>query len=102
NDLGFKTDITYNLLNREVAGKWDWGRGGRSRANATHDMRELLALNPAMRVLIAHGRSDLVTPFEVSRYILDHMPEIGPQGRTELKLYKGGHMLYLDPQSRDA
>jgi carboxypeptidase C (cathepsin A) len=101
-ELGFKTDITYSLLNREVSGKWDWGRGGRNRASVTHDMRELFALNPAVRVLIAHGRSDLVTPFAVSRYVLDHMPDIGPRGRAEFKVYKGGHMIYLDPRSRAA
>jgi carboxypeptidase C (cathepsin A) len=65
-------------------------------------MRELFALNPAVRVLIAHGRSDLVTPFAVSRYVLDHMPDIGPRGRAEFKVYKGGHMIYLDPRSRAA
>ena len=38
----------------------------------------------------------------MTRYVLDHLPPIGPPGRAQLKLYRGGHMLYLDPQSRKA
>jgi carboxypeptidase C (cathepsin A) len=30
------------------------------------------------------------------------MPPIEPPERVQLKLYRGGHMLYLDPQSRKA
>jgi carboxypeptidase C (cathepsin A) len=101
--LGFKTEMTYNVLNREVAGKWDWGgHGGRGRASIARDLRELLALNPSLTVLIAHGRSDLVTPYGITRYLLDHTPEIGADNRTQLKLYRGGHMYYLDAGSRAA
>ena len=60
----------------------------------------LLALNPSFRVLVAHGRTDLVTPYGVSRYVLDHIPDIGAPDRAQLKLYRGGHMFYLDADSR--
>lgn len=99
--LGYKTDITFELLNREVSGKWDWG-GGRPQANATRDLRELLALNAGFRVLIAHGRSDVVTPYGISRYIIDHLPPIGTPDRVQLETYKGGHMFYLLPEARTA
>jgi carboxypeptidase C (cathepsin A) len=94
--------MTFMLLNREVSGKWEWGEGRRSQPSVTRDIRELLALNPGFRLLIAHGRSDLVTPYGVSRYVLDHIPSIGPPERAQLKIYKGGHMFYLDPQPRAA
>lgn len=100
--LGFKTEMTYNLLNRQTAQKWDWGHGGMGQASATRDLRELLALDPGLNILIAHGRDDLVTPFSVSRYILDHLPPIGAPGRLQLRLYKGGHMFYLTQGSRAA
>jgi carboxypeptidase C (cathepsin A) len=100
--LGFKTEMTYMLLNREVSGSWEWGREARSRASAAGDLRELLALNPSFRVFIAHGRSDLVTPFAATRYVVDHLPPIGAPGRVQLKLYKGGHMHYLAPETRTA
>lgn len=101
--LGFKTDMTFNLLNREVSGKWDWGRrGSLGSASISSDLRELLALNPKLNVLVAHGRSDVVTPYGVTRYVIDHMPPLGPAKRLDLKLYKGGHMFYFDPASRSA
>jgi carboxypeptidase C (cathepsin A) len=101
--LGFKTDMTYNQLNRDVSGKWDWGgRGGRTQASATRELRELLALNPKFSLLVVHGRSDIVTPYAASRYVLDHLPPIGAPGRTQLKVYKGGHMFYFDDATRAA
>ena len=38
----------------------------------------------------------------MSRYVLDHLPPIGDASRTQLALYRGGHMFYIDPQSRKA
>ncbi len=101
-ELGFKTDITYTLLARDIAGKWDWGDGGRRAASSTRDLRELLGLNPGFRLLIAHGRDDVVTPYGVSRYILDHIPPIGSADRTALKVYRGGHMFYFNTDARAA
>jgi carboxypeptidase C (cathepsin A) len=103
-ELGFKTEMTYILLSSDISGKWDWGSHGGSRASAsvTDELRELLALVPSFRLLIAHGYSDMVTPYAASRYVLDHLPAIGGPGRTQLALYRGGHMFYIDPQSRKA
>ena len=66
------------------------------------DLRVLLGFDRSFRVLIAHGYSDMVTPFAETRYLLDHLPPFGPPGRVSLKLYRGGHMIYLNPQSRRA
>ena len=101
NELGFKTEMTYALLSGDVTGHWDWNNG-RLQASAEDDLRVLLAFSPSFRLLIAHGFSDMVTPYPMTRYVLDHLPPIGPPGRIELKLYRGGHMLYLDAQSRKA
>jgi carboxypeptidase C (cathepsin A) len=102
-ELGFKTEMTYILLASDVAGKWDWGeRAGRGSASASDDIRELLSLTPSFRLLIVHGYSDMVTPYAVSRYVLDHLPPIGDSGRAQLRLYRGGHMFYIDAESRKA
>lgn len=103
NELGFKTEMTYTLLASDVAHKWKWGNGGgRDQVSLSRDLRELLALNSSFKLMVAHGYSDLVTPYAISRYVLNHLPKIGAPGRVSLKLYRGGHMLYLDPQSRAA
>jgi carboxypeptidase C (cathepsin A) len=102
-ELGFKTEMTYNLLAPEISGKWDWeDGGGHSPPSAAEDLRQLLALTPSFRLMIAHGYSDMVTPYSVSRYVLNHMPPNVEGERAELKLYRGGHMFYTDPQSRKA
>jgi carboxypeptidase C (cathepsin A) len=100
--LGYKTDLTYNLINGETNRRWNWGDRGRSQASVERDMRELLALNPSLRILIAHGRSDVVTPYGVSRYVVEHLPPIGKPDRVMLKVYGGGHMFYFAPTERSA
>jgi carboxypeptidase C (cathepsin A) len=102
-ELGFKTEMTYNLLASDISGQWDWqDGGGHSPPSAAEDLRDLLAFTPSFRLMIAHGYSDMVTPYSVSRYLLDHIPASVDGERAELRLYRGGHMFYTDPQSRKA
>src|SRR5579862_91742 len=101
-ELGFKTDMTYNLLAEDITSKWDWGGSGHAQPSAADDLRVLLALTPSFHLMIAHGYSDMITPYAVTRYVLDHLPPLDGEERTQLKLYRGGHMFYLDPDSRKA
>jgi carboxypeptidase C (cathepsin A) len=102
-ELGFKTEMTYVLLASEISGKWDWGEaGGRANASVSEDIRELLALEPSFRLMITHGYSDMVTPYAASQYVLDHLPPIGEPARAQLRTYRGGHMFYIDADSRRA
>ena len=100
-ELGFKTDMTYTLLAHDVSSNWDWGNR-REPPGVSDDLRELLAFSPSFRLLVAHGRTDLVTPYGVSRYVIDHIPDIGGPDRAQLKIYRGGHMFYIDAESRRA
>ncbi|TDK32305.1 carboxypeptidase [Rhizobium deserti] len=104
NELGFASDMTYNLLNEDVNRRWEWNgsRGGDSRslASVSTDIRDLLSVIPSFKLLIAHGYSDALTPYGASRYVIDHLPAELAAGRTWLKLYGGGHMFYTKPQSR--
>jgi carboxypeptidase C (cathepsin A) len=102
NELGFKTAMTYQLLANDVTRHWDWGKGGRSEVDAESDLRTLLAFSPSFRLMIAHGYSDMVTPYSATRYVVDHLPPFDPPGRVVLRNYRGGHMLYLDPAERKA
>lgn len=101
NELGFKTEMTYTLLADSVNGRWDWGSGGRAMASVTDDLRQLLAINPTFRMMIANGYSDLVTPYAASKYVVDHLPETLTD-RVSFKVYRGGHMLYTHAPSREA
>jgi carboxypeptidase C (cathepsin A) len=105
-ELSFKTDRRYILLNGEVARRWNWREGdggfGEAGAGATDDLRQGLALEPRLHVLIAHGMTDLQTPYLGSRYVIGQLPEILTRDRVRLTLYPGGHMMYLRPTSRAA
>lgn len=101
--LGFRTDMTYVLLASEVSRNWDWQPdGSRATASVSNEIRELLALHADFRLFVAHGYSDLVTPYSVSRYVINHLPKIGEPGRVQLRSYRGGHMFYFVPSSRAA
>jgi carboxypeptidase C (cathepsin A) len=91
--------MTYELLAEDINDKWDWGRGGRSQASATDDIRQLLAINPSFRLMIAQGYSDLVTPYAINKYVISHLPET-ISNRIKLVLYRRGHMLYTKRSSR--
>jgi carboxypeptidase C (cathepsin A) len=99
-ELGFRTDMTYVLLSSETSGNWNWREGGRGEPSVAEDLRILLAFNPSFRLVIAHGYTDLVTPYMASRYVLDHLPPFPQPERAQLKLYPGGHMFYVADEAR--
>ncbi len=88
NELGFKTEITYALLPGDVTSNWDW-KGARLQTGAEEDCACCCRSARRFRLLIAHGLSDMVTPYSMTRYVLDHLPPTDPAGRTQLKLYRG-------------
>jgi carboxypeptidase C (cathepsin A) len=104
--LGYKIDQPYHLLSYEVNGKWDWNvsshGGDPELPSAVDDLKQALALDPKLRVMISHGMFDLVTPYFASKYIIDHVPAFGDGCRLQLKIYPGGHMHYSRDVSRAA
>ena len=101
NRLGWPVEARYEILNEEVNHAWDWGKG-REHAEALSDLKRALALDPSMRVLVAHGVTDQVTPYFASKLLIDQIPPMDDPDRVRLKVYDGGHMLYLDDKSRAA
>jgi carboxypeptidase C (cathepsin A) len=101
--LGVRTDLPYRLSNGNAVRQWNWrsGLGGREgHAGAADALRGVLASNRAFKVVIAHGMTDLVTPYLTSRYVVDHLPRTLSADRVTLHLYPGGHMMYLRSGSR--
>jgi carboxypeptidase C (cathepsin A) len=97
--VGWKTDARYNALSYEVNSQWD--RDSRSlRAGAVSDLREAVAADPKLRVIIAHGWNDLSCPFMGSALTVDEMPVMGDPTRVAVHEYPGGHMFYSRPASR--
>ncbi len=99
--LGWTPDRRYILLNQGVTGAWDWGKG-RGQPEAVSALRRVLSLDPTFRLLVAHGLSDLVTPYFESELILRQLPTLGSPSRVRQANYRGGHMFYLRDESRRA
>jgi carboxypeptidase C (cathepsin A) len=97
--VGWKTEARYNALNYEVNTQWD--RDSRAlRAGAVADLRQAVAADPKLRVLIAHGWNDLSCPFMGSVLTVDQMPVMGDATRVAVREYPGGHMFYSRPDSQ--
>jgi carboxypeptidase C (cathepsin A) len=99
--LHWRVDQPYHLLNNEVNGQWTWGRG-RAGPEVVEDLRNALAGDRDLYVLVAHGANDLVTPYFASELILDQLPVYGSADRLKLAVYGGGHMFYSRDASRRA
>ncbi|GJE42850.1 hypothetical protein AEGHOMDF_2024 [Methylobacterium soli] len=95
------TNLRYELLNGSVNRGWTWS-SGRSAPESVSALRGALALDGNLRVLVAHGFTDLVTPYFVSKLLIDQIPDYGPEPRLSLAVYPGGHMFYSRPEARAA
>lgn len=104
NELNYRTPVSYRLLNREAAGKWDYGTGPSRQgyAGVMDDLQEARSLNPDLRVMIAQGYTDLVTPYAAARYLVGQLPTLPGTRPIRLRVYEGGHMIYLRPDTRRA
>ena len=104
--LGYRTEEPYRVLPREVSREWNWdaARGGPGGLGlALSSLEDTLLQHPATKLLIANGRYDLVTPYLASRWLVDQLavPEAVRAG-IGLRVYEGGHMMYMRPKSRAA
>jgi carboxypeptidase C (cathepsin A) len=94
--VGWQTDARYNALSYAVNEAW---QNGTPNDSPVSDLRQAIANDPRMGVLIAHGFNDLSCPFFGSRLIVDQMPAFGAENRIRLAVYPGGHMFYSRPDS---
>ena len=103
-ELDYKTDETYRLLNRDARNKWDFGTSPTRQgyAGVIDEVQEARSANPALEVLIAGGYTDLITPYLASSFLVGQLPALPRAAPIQVKIYAGGHMLYLRPSSREA
>jgi carboxypeptidase C (cathepsin A) len=88
-ELNFKTDIKYNMFG--PVHPWD-NRNDNTRDN----LRQAMAQNPYLNVLVQSGYYDGATTYFNAKYT---MWQIDPSGRMQdrfhFKGYRSGHMMYL-------
>ena len=98
--VGWKIEARYEPLSNTVNRLWDRGRG-RDQESVT-DLREAVAIDPKLKVLVVHGWNDLSCPFMATVLIVDQMPVMGAPDRVKWRAYPGGHMFYSRPDSQAA
>jgi carboxypeptidase C (cathepsin A) len=98
------------VLPRDVSRQWNWdgargpdGAGGGGLGLALSSLEKTLLAHPGTKLLIANGRYDLVTPYLASRWLVDQLGlTAAARAAIRLRVYEGGHMMYMRPQSRAA
>jgi len=90
---------SYTLFSLKTNEQWNfhdynhWGY-----PNLTGTLRRSLKANPSLKLFIAAGYFDLVTPFGTIEYTLGHVDI--PKEQLQVEYYLGGHMFYLTPSER--
>lgn len=95
--VGWKIDARYNALSYDVNRLWVGGDA--LRQGSVTQLREAVAADPKLRVIIAHGWNDLSCPFMGSILTVSQMPIMGDPTRVSVHEYPGGHMFYTRPSS---
>jgi carboxypeptidase C (cathepsin A) len=87
--LNFKTDVTYNVFG--PVSPWD-----NRNDNVREGLRQAMAQNPYLKVLVQSGYYDGATTYFNAKYT---MWQTDPSGRMKdrfyFKGYRSGHMMYL-------
>ena len=99
--LNWRPDGPYHLLNGSVERSWDFGRG-LDPPQSISQLRQILAFDPKLKLLVGHGLFDLATPYFGSKIWLDQLPAYASPDRVKLVVYPGGHMFYSRDGSRQA
>ena len=105
--VGWKYSARYNALSYEVNEAWSDGDdkqdgAGTLARGSVEQLRQAVAVDPKLNVLIVHGWGDLSCPFMASVLIVDQMPIMGDPTRIQVKEYPGGHMFYSRSDSEMA
>ena len=104
-DLGVNWDRTYLApADDKLSDQWSWRTAPKNKAweptfvNTAHDLSKALRINPKLKVLVACGLYDLVTPFFDAEFTLNRHGIKADQ--IQFKYYQGGHMMYVNEPTR--
>lgn len=95
-ELGFKTDMTYNVSSQDANRNWDWGNAAEGMPDTSTDLRAAMVKNPYLKILVMQGYYDLATPYFAVNDNFNHM-DLPEQFRKNVSYatYESGHMVYL-------
>lgn len=96
-ELGYKTDMPYYTFAQDAGfEKWDWGSAIGGFPDTATALREAMAKNPYLKILVMEGHYDLATPYYAANYTIDHLNLSSKyHDNVSFATYEAGHMLYL-------
>ncbi len=103
--LGLFSHREYLFLSEEAFRNWDFTLGARELAgyaSTVGSLSKAMRRLPYLKVFLAMGRYDMVTPPESAQQSLSKM-DIPPDRlaeNLESRIYEGGHMMYANPDER--
>jgi carboxypeptidase C (cathepsin A) len=101
-DLGFSSDLAYEILSRQVQ-PWSYKEFEGQTVNVADKLAEAMRANPYLRVHVACGYHDGATPYLAAEHTMAHLriPE-ELRANIEFRYYEAGHMMYVHEPSRIA
>ncbi|MEM8984322.1 MAG: serine carboxypeptidase [Pseudomonadota bacterium] len=104
-DLNVTLERTYHVSGMDgLSRQWRWRPVSDDQGweptyvNTAPDLSEVLRKNPSLKVLVASGYHDLVTPFFDAEYTINRHGINADQ--VQYTYYVGGHMMYVHEPSR--
>lgn len=98
NELEYKVDWPrYEILSHTVHRQWNYQNLGYP--NRLDSLRKSLLCNPEMRIFVAAGYFDLVTPFAAAEHSFKRLRLPLKEHPVRFAYYEGGHMFYSNPQA---
>ncbi len=97
-DLNIQMERPYLTSNRAIYPKWNWKPVPKNSGwepmyvNTTRRLAKAMRKNEGLKVLVASGYYDLITPFFDAEYTFSRNGIV--TDRVDFKYYEGGHMMY--------
>ena len=98
-ELGFRSDVEYYILGGGITGPWNYNVTNQY-ADTSVPLKDAMAKNPYMKIMVAQGYYDMATPFYAAEYTFSAM-NLDPTLRKNISFeyYEAGHMMYIEKNS---
>ncbi|MEP7075446.1 MAG: peptidase S10 [Acidobacteriota bacterium] len=98
-ELGYRSDVEYYILGGGITAPWNWNTSN-GYADTSIPLKDAMAKNPYMKIMIACGYYDMATPFYAAEYTVSAL-NLDPSLRKNISFqyYESGHMVYLEKNS---
>jgi carboxypeptidase C (cathepsin A) len=102
--LGVTMSRPYLMTNSAISQNWVWRTAPKgsfwepSFVNVVKDLSESMRMNSEMRIMVANGYYDLITPFLDAELTFARHEIV--QDRVTMRYYEGGHRMYLNDGAR--